>query len=78
MSNAILNITNWFFGSAILVSSSVAIYGGIRYFLARGDKEKEARAGKMFMCGLVVFLIISFIFVISIVTTPSPFGGVIL
>ena len=49
MSNAVLNIINWFLGLATLVSSSVIIYGGVRYFLARGNKEKEKRAGKMLL-----------------------------
>ena len=78
MSNAVLNIINWFFWLAVLLSPLMIACSGIRYFLARGDKEKEAKAIKMFLCGLVILLIVGFIFVISTVLTPSPFTGSVL
>jgi heme O synthase-like polyprenyltransferase len=70
MGNPVLNIINWFLGIAAWVASLMTIYGGVRYFLARGNKEKETRAGKIFIYGLVVLLILGFIFVISLPTTP--------
>ena len=72
------NITNWFLGLVAWASSLVAICGGVKYIFAKGNKEKENRAGKMFMYGLAILLIIGFIFVILSVTTPSPFVRTIL
>ena len=75
MYNAVLNIINWFLGLSGLVFLSMTIYSGVKYILARGNKEKEKRAGKMFIYGLVILFILGFIFVISLPTPvlpPSP------
>jgi len=78
MDNTVLNIMNWFLWLAGLVSLLMIIYGGVKYFLARGNKEKENVAGKIFIYGLAILLTIGFIFVILITATPSPLGGTVL
>jgi len=70
MNNAILNITNWFLGLVAWISSLMIIYSGIRYFLARGNKEKENRAGKMFIYGLIVLFIVCFLYAVLLPTAP--------
>ena len=70
MGNAVLNMANWFLGLAAWVASLVTICGGVKYFLARGNKEKEKRAAKMFIYGLVGLFVASFIFVVLLPTAP--------
>ena len=72
MNNAVPNIINWFLGLAGLVFSLMTIYGGVKYFLARGNKEKETKAIKFFIYGLVVLLVLGFLFVISLPTPVPP------
>jgi Sec-independent protein secretion pathway component TatC len=48
---------------------------GVRYFLARGNKEKETRAGKIFIYGLAVLFVLGFIFAIfNPLVASSPLG----
>ena len=72
MNNAVLNITNFFLGLVAWISSLMIIYSGVRYFLVRGNKEKESRAGKMFIYGLVVLFIVCFLYAISLPTSVPP------
>ena len=72
MDNAILNITNLFLGLVVWISSLVIIYGGIKYFLARGNKEKENKAGKMFIYGLMVLFIAGFLYASLLPTSVLP------
>ena len=69
MGNAVLNIINLFLGLAGLFFSLLTICGGIKYFLAKGNKEKEARAGQMFIYGLAILLVLGFLFAVSL---PAP------
>lgn len=71
MDNAVSNIINCLLSFAAWISSLMIIYGGVKYILARGNKEKETRAGKMFISGLVVLLILAFLYAISL-TAPAP------
>ena len=70
MGNVVLNIINWFLGLATLISSLVIIYGGVRYFLARGNKEKEKKSIKMFIYGLVILFVLGFIYAMITPTRP--------
>ena len=78
MNDAVLNITNLFLWLMTVASFLVIFYGGVKYFLAKENKEKKNRAGKIFICGLTVLLITVFLFIILTVVTPSPFGETIL
>jgi len=72
MGNAVLNIMNWSLGLAAWVASLMTIYGGIKYILARGNKEKEKKSIRMFICGLVILFVLGFIFAISLPTPVLP------
>lgn len=43
MGDPIHNVINWFIGLATLTSSLMVIYGGAKYILARGNKEKGSK-----------------------------------
>ena len=64
MDNLVLNITSWFLGIATWISLLVIICGGIKYFLARGNKGKEKRAGKIFVYGLIILFISAVLFAV--------------
>jgi|GEM_PF-3458497 len=72
MGNAVLNITNWFLGLAAWVSSLMIIYGGVKYILARGNKKKEIKAGKTFIHGLVILIVLGFLYALSLPTIAPP------
>ena len=73
MGSPVLNIVNWFLGLMAWVSSLMIIYGGVKYIFARGNKEKENRAGKIFIYGLVILLVSGFIFALLIpIVAPTP------
>ncbi len=62
MGDPVYNIINWFLGLATLISSLLIIYSGTKYILARGNKEKEPKAGKMFIYSLAIFIVLAFLY----------------
>ncbi len=66
MGETVLNIINWFLGLASSVSVLMIIYGGVKYILARGNKEKETAAKKTFIYSLVIFIVLGFLYALLI------------
>lgn len=72
MGNLVLDIINFFLGLALLVSLLMIFCGGIKYVLAKGNKKKEIKSGKMFVYGLIILLVLAIIYAISSPLISSP------
>jgi len=73
MSDTVCGIIYWFLSLATSASSLLVIYGGTKYILTRGNKEKEAKAGKIFIYNVVALIVLGFLYAIfSPVTTTPP------
>ena len=70
MGNSVSNLPIWFLALAPWVFLLVIIYGSVKYVLARGNEGKEPKVGKMFLYGIVVLFVLSFLFVVLIPFDP--------
>ncbi|MCK5466347.1 hypothetical protein KAI56_02505 [Candidatus Parcubacteria bacterium] len=76
MSSVTVNITSFILGLWAFLSMIVCVYGGIKYFFARRNKEKEKRAIKHFLFGLLNLIVVYFIYAIVFFVLRS--GSVVL
>jgi len=76
MSSAAINITSFVLGIWAFISMIVCVYGGIKYFFARGDKDKEKRAIRHFLFGLLNLIIAYLVYAIIFFVLRS--GSVVL
>ncbi len=64
-----LNLLNWFLGLMAVISTSVTLYGLIKYFLAllKNNKGKEAKAKKISIYGTLVLIVTCIAYAILII-----------
>ena len=55
---------------------TICVYGGIKYFFTKGNKEKEKRATRHFLFGLLNLIIAYFVYAIVFFVLRS--GSVVL
>lgn len=76
MSSAAINITSFILGIWAFISMTICVYGGIKYFFTKGNKEKEKRATRHFLFGLLNLIIAYFVYAIVFFVLRS--GSVVL
>ncbi len=68
---AIMNITNFILGFGAIISILMASYGMLKFAIAiiKEEKEKEHKAQKIIICGIIIFIICFLIYALML---PSP------